>query len=161
MGDIYFYLNWGVDSANSLIIYLGDSVAQKLGVLADPEIRIFDLTPEMAYLVVASDGVWDGLSNEDVNGIIGEYYFRGVNSEDYALSPMSPPPSQPLENGDKEGEVREENKGNAEPTSPRTTLRDTVTKKASRSLTKKSLAGLDKTGVDDNTTNVVVCLWWE
>jgi serine/threonine protein phosphatase PrpC len=145
-------------------IFIGDSVAQKLGVLTEPDIRVFDLTPnKTAYIVVASDGVWDGLTMEQVNEIVAEYYLRGmedegdVNNPAACFSPGSPTPPE-SKNTLVNGEM-----GNDDPTSPEPvpSVRESVTRKASRSITKKSLAGLDKASVDDNTTNIVVCVWWE
>ncbi|KAJ1542457.1 hypothetical protein HK096_009366 [Nowakowskiella sp. JEL0078] len=47
---------------------LGDSVATKLGVLSEPDVKILDITPNDSFLILATDGVWDGLSvTEAVN----------------------------------------------------------------------------------------------
>ncbi|RKP23417.1 phosphatase 2C-like domain-containing protein, partial [Syncephalis pseudoplumigaleata] len=43
---------------------LGDDVAQRLGVLCEPEVQIRELTPDDCYLILATDGVWDGMSSE-------------------------------------------------------------------------------------------------
>ncbi len=45
---------------------LGDYVAHSVGVVAEPEILEYELTPDDLYLVIASDGVWEFLSNEEV-----------------------------------------------------------------------------------------------
>lgn len=43
---------------------LGDAVAAKAGVIADPEIFESQLTTEDKFIVLASDGIWEFLSNE-------------------------------------------------------------------------------------------------
>lgn len=45
---------------------IGDSVAEALGVVAEPEILAHPLSPEDMVLIVASDGVWEFLTNRDV-----------------------------------------------------------------------------------------------
>jgi serine/threonine protein phosphatase PrpC len=49
---------------------VGDVLAKRAGVVAEPEVTQFVLDPETAkhivprYVVLASDGVWDVMSNE-------------------------------------------------------------------------------------------------
>jgi serine/threonine protein phosphatase PrpC len=46
---------------------IGDDVASKVGCTAEPEVTHFSLTPKVdRFLVLASDGVWDALSNDKV-----------------------------------------------------------------------------------------------
>ena len=45
---------------------LGDAVAASVGVIPDPEILEFLLTPEDKFIVIGSDGVFEFLSNEEV-----------------------------------------------------------------------------------------------
>ncbi len=47
----------------------GDSIAEELGVNAEPEIVKHVLSAEDQYLVVASDGVWEFLTNKEVVAI--------------------------------------------------------------------------------------------
>lgn len=44
----------------------GDKVGIQAGVISEPEILQFDLAPEDMFMVVASDGVWEYMSNMDV-----------------------------------------------------------------------------------------------
>lgn len=51
---------------------LGDFVAHTVGVIAEPEICIHELQEgEDQYLVIASDGVWEFMSNDEVAGVVG------------------------------------------------------------------------------------------
>jgi len=44
----------------------GDSIAEELGVFAEPETIKYEMTPADKYLIVASDGVWEFLTNKQV-----------------------------------------------------------------------------------------------
>lgn len=45
---------------------IGDSVAETIGVVANPEIVVFELTPNHPFFVLASDGVFEFLSSQTV-----------------------------------------------------------------------------------------------
>jgi cGMP-dependent protein kinase len=44
----------------------GDSIAEELGVFAEPETLKYEMTGADKYLIVASDGVWEFLTNKQV-----------------------------------------------------------------------------------------------
>jgi serine/threonine protein phosphatase PrpC len=44
----------------------GDSIAEELGVYAEPEILKYEMTPDDKFMIVASDGVWEFITNKDV-----------------------------------------------------------------------------------------------
>jgi len=56
---------------------MGDSVAASVGVIAEPETLTMQLTSDDKFLVVASDGVWEFLDNDDVVRIVTPYYLKG------------------------------------------------------------------------------------
>ena len=39
------------------------------------EIKEYNLTPDTKFIIIASDGIWDHLSNETVSNIINKYYL--------------------------------------------------------------------------------------
>jgi serine/threonine protein phosphatase PrpC len=43
---------------------IGDHDLQEYGVVPDPEVLKLDRSPEDSWLILASDGLWDMLSNE-------------------------------------------------------------------------------------------------
>jgi len=47
----------------------GDSIAEELGVFAEPETLKYEMTSADQYLIVASDGVWEFLTNKQVVSI--------------------------------------------------------------------------------------------
>ncbi len=53
---------------------IADFAAKSVGVIADPEIFEFDITSDTKFIVVASDGVWEFLSNKQVMDIVNRYY---------------------------------------------------------------------------------------
>ena len=53
---------------------MGDKVAHSVGVTAEPETLEFTLGLNDKFLVIASDGVWEFLSNEDVANIVFPFY---------------------------------------------------------------------------------------
>lgn len=56
---------------------LGDQVAERIGVCADPEISTRELQPSDEFLLIASDGVFEFLSSQAVVDIVSHY----INSE--------------------------------------------------------------------------------
>ncbi|KAJ1978527.1 hypothetical protein H4R35_001868 [Dimargaris xerosporica] len=60
---------------------LGDTSARRLGVLAEPEITTLTLQPGRHCLVLATDGVWDGLENSKVLDIVTPYFAPGTRDQ--------------------------------------------------------------------------------
>lgn len=57
---------------------IGDQIAKSIGVTAEPEISEFNLIEaKPKFLIVASDGVWEFLSNHQVTQIVMPYYSSG------------------------------------------------------------------------------------
>jgi serine/threonine protein phosphatase PrpC len=58
---------------------IGDLVASSVGVTPEPEIQVFNcMTPMDKALIVASDGIWDRMSNQEVTQIVmsPQYYLK-------------------------------------------------------------------------------------
>lgn len=69
---------------------LGDAIAEELGVFAEPEMVTRELTPEDKILVLASDGVFEFLTNQSVLDICAKFSdplaaCRAVVAESYEL----------------------------------------------------------------------------
>lgn len=54
---------------------IGDSVAESIGVIADPEIFVLDLTSKNPFFVLASDGVFEFLSSQTVVDMVSYIYY--------------------------------------------------------------------------------------
>ncbi|CAM8915117.1 unnamed protein product [Rhodiola kirilowii] len=52
---------------------VGDSVAEKIGVVAVPEVSTVKLKPNHLFLVIASDGIFEFLSSQAVVNMVSEY----------------------------------------------------------------------------------------
>ena len=57
---------------------MGDYVAQSVGVIPEPEIFEFEITPDDLFLVIASDGVWEFMPNEEVARIATPFYTKNA-----------------------------------------------------------------------------------
>ena len=68
----------------------GDNLAKKVGVCCEPEVKIFPYNKEDKFIVIASDGLWEYVNNEEVVEIVGKYHEKndcdGAVSELYELS---------------------------------------------------------------------------
>lgn len=60
---------------------LGDDVAHTVGVLSEPSVVEFKLEERHKYLVVATDGIWDGLSHDKVGSIVHDGFTSGKTSK--------------------------------------------------------------------------------
>ena len=61
---------------------IGDGLAKTLGVLSEPDIFQYGLNENDKFIVCASDGVWEYLSNEDVMNTIKDIYENEGNAEE-------------------------------------------------------------------------------
>lgn len=55
---------------------LGDGLAQSLGVSCEPEIKQVTLNKSDKFIIIASDGVWEFLSNEAIAKIVWPYFYK-------------------------------------------------------------------------------------
>ena len=53
---------------------IGDLIGKKLGVIPNPGILEYDLNESVKYIVVASDGIWEFLSNENIKDFGNKFY---------------------------------------------------------------------------------------
>jgi len=56
---------------------MGDCEAQDLGVISVPDIMDIEITKNDRIIILASDGVWEMLTNEEVIEIVGDFYESG------------------------------------------------------------------------------------
>jgi len=54
----------------------GDTIAASVGVISEAEIFEWNLTKEDMFIVLASDGVWDFLFNQEVVELIKDFYLK-------------------------------------------------------------------------------------
>jgi protein phosphatase 1L len=69
---------------------LGDTFAKEFGVTAVPDILTGTLTSNDRAFVVASDGLWDVVKNQQVVEVISKFWEQGeVNSAAVALQSIA------------------------------------------------------------------------
>ena len=60
---------------------IGDLNSKSIGIIVDPGISEYNLNNSTKFIVIASDGVWDYLSNEIVKDIGKSYYLEDNPSQ--------------------------------------------------------------------------------
>ena len=55
---------------------IGDLIGKKLGIIPNPGILEYDLNKNVKYIVVASDGIWEFLTNENVKDVGNKFYMN-------------------------------------------------------------------------------------
>ena len=61
---------------------IGDLIGKKLGVIPNPGILEYDLNESVKFIVVASDGIWEFISNEIVRNI-GKQFYKDKNPKGF------------------------------------------------------------------------------
>ncbi len=56
---------------------LGDKVGESVGVVCTPEVTEYKIEDEDRALIIASDGIWEYMSNEEVTDIVGRLFETG------------------------------------------------------------------------------------
>ena len=110
-GIVPFHENWGVNLGEELdnggdpprvwapgksfpgcafTRSIGDHVAEGIGVTAEPELLVKQMTREDNFIIVASDGVWQFLTNQSVTDMVLKFddpleACRAVVAESYRL----------------------------------------------------------------------------
>ena len=52
----------------------GDNLAHSVGVISEPEIKIFDFCGNEKFIILASDGVWEYVDSDECVDIVKNYY---------------------------------------------------------------------------------------
>ena len=55
----------------------GDKVAASVGVVAEPEITVSSLSSEDKFLIIATDGVWEFISNQEAVELVAPFLSKG------------------------------------------------------------------------------------
>ena len=53
---------------------LGDTIAKEIGVISTPEIQRYRLYEECKFIILASDGLWEFLTNKKINKYVKKFY---------------------------------------------------------------------------------------
>ncbi|ETN16255.1 hypothetical protein PPTG_06434 [Phytophthora nicotianae INRA-310] len=71
-GSVVFWGVWRVEGILAVSRAIGDRMLKPF-VVAEPEVKQFTRTEEDRYVVLASDGVWDTVSNDDAAQLVLKY----------------------------------------------------------------------------------------
>lgn len=61
---------------------IGDHILKNVGVIADPEIKTFDLTEEDEFFIIGTDGIWEFISSDEAVYIIQNCFEKGMGASD-------------------------------------------------------------------------------
>ena len=66
---------------------IGDKVAHSIGVIDEPEYKIFEFDGNEKFIIIASDGIWEYLNGDDCIKIVKYHYENeyDINKASYAL----------------------------------------------------------------------------
>ena len=59
---------------------IGDLKGKAIGVISEPGILEYDLNEATKYIVIASDGVWEFMKNEEVRDLGKSFYLENDSS---------------------------------------------------------------------------------
>lgn len=59
----------------------GDYVASTVGVISEPEVLYHRMDCKTGFLVVASDGIWEFISNEEIQKILLQHWTPQMNAK--------------------------------------------------------------------------------
>ena len=51
---------------------------KNVGVIPEPEVKIFEIDPEDKFMIMASDGVWEFISSQEAVDIVKQAFDSGV-----------------------------------------------------------------------------------
>lgn len=80
-GPLRVWIKNGLIPGLAMTRSFGDQIAASVGVLSEPETREYTLREEDKCIILASDGVWEYLSNKKVCELIQSYYERKKSFE--------------------------------------------------------------------------------
>ena len=55
---------------------IGDTDAKEIGVIPNPQIIEYKISPKSKYMIICSDGIWEYISNEQAMKIGNNYYLK-------------------------------------------------------------------------------------
>jgi serine/threonine protein phosphatase PrpC len=74
-GPYRVFDGYGLSGGLAMSRSIGDHALEKAGVIADPELTEHEITEQDKALIIASDGVWEFLSNEDILQLLHKICF--------------------------------------------------------------------------------------
>ena len=60
----------------------GDEAAESVGVFSEPEIRSFEMDSNTAFVIVATDGVWEFISSQEAVDLVASFHANGQSPQE-------------------------------------------------------------------------------
>jgi len=60
----------------------GDLAAESVGVFSQPEVRAFEIDRDTAFIIVASDGVWEFISSQEAVDLVAAFHANGQSPQE-------------------------------------------------------------------------------
>ena len=60
---------------------IGDKIAHSIGVIEEPEFKIYEYDGNEKFIIIASDGIWEYLNGDDCIKIVKNYYEDNYDVE--------------------------------------------------------------------------------
>ena len=98
----------------SLSRTIGDMDAKKWGVIYEPEFFKYELKEKDKIIILATDGLWEILSNEEVVEIVGECFNKDINCEEAAKILVDKARKKFINNYKEKNELQKKNKNEKE-----------------------------------------------
>ena len=73
-GPLRIFLAGSLFPGLSMSRSFGDKLGKKLGIIVEPLIKEYKLNQDVKYIIIASDGIWEFMNNEQVMSIGNKYY---------------------------------------------------------------------------------------
>ena len=73
-GPLRVFLKGSLLPGLSMSRSFGDKLCKGIGIIVDPLIKEYNLNKDVKYILIASDGIWEYLSNEQIMSIGNKYY---------------------------------------------------------------------------------------
>jgi len=59
---------------------IGDNAVKRIGVIAEPEVRTHEVSDRDDFLIMATDGVWEFIPNEEAIELVGQFFDSGAEN---------------------------------------------------------------------------------
>ena len=75
IGPFRVYVKGEENPGLSMSRSIGDIEAKTVGVIPNPQIIEYELSPKSKYMLICSDGIWEFITNEEAMEIGNKYYL--------------------------------------------------------------------------------------
>jgi len=87
MGPMRVWLKYEDTPGLAMSRSIGDTIAIEAGVISEPEVMDFDITDKTKIMIIASDGIWEFIDDQEAINMITPYFKKddAVGAVDYLI----------------------------------------------------------------------------